>query len=32
MGFGGTLQRMGFGGMRCKEALDIECKKGTLGK
>ena len=32
MGFGGTLRMMGFGGMGCKEALDMGCKEGTLGK
>ena len=32
MGFGGTLRRMGFGGIGCKEALDMECKECTLGK
>ena len=32
MGFGGTLRRIDFGGMRCKEALDMGCKEGTLRK
>ena len=32
MGFGETLRRMGFGEMGCKEALNMGCKEGTLGK
>ena len=32
MGFGETLRRMGFGGIGCKEALDMGCKEGTLRK
>ena len=32
MGFGGTLRRMGFGGMKWKEALNMGCKEGTLRK
>ena len=32
MGSRGTLRRMGFGGMGCKEALDMRCKEGKLGK
>ena len=32
MGFGGTLRRMCFGGIGYKEALDMGCKEGTLGK
>ena len=32
MSFGGTLRMMDFGGMGCKEALDMRCKEGTLGK
>ena len=32
MGFGRTLRRMGFGGMGCKEALDMGCKESTLEK
>ena len=32
MGFGGTLRRMGFRGMGCKEALNMGCNEGTQEK
>ena len=32
MSFGGTLRKMGFGGMRCKEVLDMGCNEDMLGK